>query len=96
MEQAGVATMTTGLRVSDVSGQKQFRVGSVPKESTIGELIQGLVVKMELARNDAEGRALNYRARLEREGRHLDAHELVRDSLQENDELSLHPNVEAG
>ena len=94
--QEAAATMTTGLRVSDVSGQKQFRVGSVSKESTIGELIQGLIGKMELARNDAAGRPLAYRARLEREGRHLGAHELVRDSLQENDELSLHPNVEAG
>jgi hypothetical protein len=96
MEQAAAATMTTGLHIRDVSGQKHFRVPSVSKESTIGELIHGLLGKMGLARNDSNGRPLTYRARLEREGRHLDARERIGESLKEGDAISLHPNVIAG
>lgn len=94
--QHAAASMTRGLRVTDVSGQKEFTVGSIPTESTIGDLIQKMLEKMGLARNDSEGRPLHYRARLAREGRHLGAHELVRDALQEEDELSLHPSIDAG
>ena len=97
MEQAGTATTMNGnITVSDVSGQRRFKVGVMPKDSTIGDLVQSLLGKMGLNRNDSEGRPLSYRARLQREGRHLDAREFVRDALQPNDELSLQPNVEAG
>jgi hypothetical protein len=91
------ATMTmSGIQVRDVSGQKHFRVPSVSKESTIGELIHGLLARMGMARNDSNGRPLTYRARLEREGRHLDAGERVGESLKEGDAISLHPTVIAG
>ena len=94
MEQA--AAMTLGLRVSDVSGQKAVRAAAVPLSSTIGELVQGLLAKMGLARNDAEGRPLQYYARLEREGRHLNGSERIGDALQDDDELTLTPNIDAG
>ena len=90
------AAMTLGLKVSDVSGQKAVRAGAVPLSSTIGELVQGLLAKMGLARNDADGRPLQYYARLEREGRHLNGTELIGDALQEDDELTLTPNIDAG
>ncbi len=90
------AAMTLGLRVSDVSGQKSVRATAVPLSSTIGELIHGLLARMGLARNDADGRALNYYARLEREGRHLNGSEIVGDVLEEDDELTLSPNIDAG
>jgi len=93
---AQAAAMTVGLKISDVSGQKAVRASAVPLTSTIGELVQGLLAKMGLARNDAEGRPLHYYARLEREGRHLNASELVADSVQDGDELTLTPNIEAG
>lgn len=93
---AQAAAMSLGLKVSDVSGQKAVRAASVPLTSTIGELVQGLLAKMGLSRNDSEGRPLQYYARLEREGRHLNGSELVGDSLQEDDELTLTPNIEAG
>ena len=92
---AAVATMS-GINVSDVSGQKQVKVTSITKESTIGDLVQGILGKMGLPRNDGDGRPLLYRARLAREARHLDARETVGDALKEEDELSLHPNVDAG
>ena len=58
--------------------------------------VQGLLAKMGLARIDAEGRPLQYYARLDREGRHLNGSELIGDSLQDDDELTLTPNIEAG
>jgi hypothetical protein len=93
---AQAATMTMGLRVSDMSGQKTVRASAVPLSSTIGELVQGLLVKMGLARNDVDGRPLQYYARLERQGRHLNGSEVVGDALQEDDELTLSPNIDAG
>ena len=93
---AQAAAMTVGLKVSDVSGQKAVRATAVPLTSTIGELVQGLLAKLGLARHDAEGRPLHYYARLEREGRHLNGSELVGDSVQDGDELTLTPNIEAG
>ncbi len=93
---AQAAEMTVGLRVSDISGQKAVRATAVPLTSTIGELVQGLLAKLGLAGNDAEGRPLHYYARLEREGRHLNGSELVGDSVRDGDELTLTPNIEAG
>jgi hypothetical protein len=90
------AAMTLGLRVNDVSGQKTVKASAVPISSTIGELVDGLLAKMGLARIDAQGRPLQYYARLEREGRHLNGSETVGDALQEGDELTLTPNIDAG
>ncbi len=96
MEQAAVARVETGIRVSDVSGQKHFKVPVIPKESTVGEFIQGLLDKLGLPRNNGDGQPITYRARLEREGRHLGPGELVGDAFEEDDAISLHPNVDAG
>lgn len=85
-----------GLMVTDVSGQKRANVRDVPQDSTVGELLQGLLSQMNLPRNDPGGRPLTYHARLEREGRHLLASERVGDALQAGDELVLQPNIDAG
>jgi hypothetical protein len=84
------------LHVRDTSRQKFAKV-EAPFDSTIGELVQGLVnSRMRLPGLDAEGRPLNYHARLEREGRHLHATETVGDALQEDDEIVLQPHITAG
>jgi hypothetical protein len=88
--------MTLGLRASDVTGQKTVRASAVPKNFSVSELVQGLIAKMGLARNDADGRPLNYQARLGREGRHLNGAEVVGDALQENDDIVLTPDIDAG
>lgn len=93
---AEAAAMTMGLRVSDVSGQHAVRASGVPRSSTVGELVDGLLARMGLARIDSEGRPLNYQARLERRGVHLRGSDRVGDVLQENDELTLAPNIDAG
>ena len=90
----GIASIA--LRVSDVTGQKIANATSVPPESTIGELIGSLLNRVGLVHKDAWGQPVTYRARLEREGRHLHGSELVRDSLEDGDELVLQPHINAG
>lgn len=84
------------LQASDVSGQKLAEVKGVPAAATVGELVQGLLSQMNLPQNDVSGRPLIYHARLEREGRHLHASEVVGDALQESDHIVLQPNIDAG
>lgn len=94
--------MSTGKReglaltAMDVSGQKRAQMQAVPPDSTIGELIDVLLLEMGLPPNDSSGRPLTYQALLEREGRHLLASEQVGTVLQNQDQLTLHPNVDAG
>jgi len=90
------AAMTLGLRVRDVTRQKTVRAAAVPTNATVTELVQGLIAKMGLARNDVDGHPLNYQARLDREGRHLNGAETVGDALREDDEITLAPNIDAG
>jgi hypothetical protein len=84
------------IEASDVTGQKTMRVSSVPRGATIGELVRGLLARMGLVQSDARGQALAYRARLEREGRHLNESELVDDALRPDDRITLHPHINAG
>lgn len=84
------------LTVSDVSGQKVFDVSNAPGDSTVGELIQEMLSRMNLPKNDSGGQPLSYHARLEREGRHLHASERVGDALAAGDQLTLQPNIDAG
>lgn len=84
------------LEVSDVSGQKRMTVDEFEQDAIIGELVERLISEMDLTRQDREGRAVTYHARLEREGRHLHASERVGDALQRGDRLVLQPNIDAG
>ena len=93
-----IATEEAGLELqaSDVSGQKLFNVRRIPAESTVGDLIDGLLPKMNMPRNDPEGRPLTYYALHDREGRHLQVTERVGDALQNGDKVVLQPNIDAG
>ena len=84
------------LLVSDVTGQKTRKVSDVPVDSTVGELINGVLADMKLPRNDSAGRDIVYHGRLDREGRHLHSAETVGESLQSGDALTLTPNIDAG
>jgi hypothetical protein len=88
--------MTITLQARDVSGQKTARIPSVPTDSTVGELVQGLLSQMHLPQNNAEGHPLTYQARLERDGRALHSSEAVGDALQNEDKIVLQPNIQAG
>lgn len=90
------ATTTVGLRASDVTGQKVVRAPAVPATFTVTQLVDRLIAKMGLSRNDAAGQPLSYQARLDREGRHLHGAETVGDALREGDSIVLTPNIDAG
>lgn len=90
------ATLEIPLEISDVSGQKVFSVSNAPTSNTVGELVNEMLGKMNLPRNDASGAPLTYQARLEREGRHLNASERIGDALERGDRLTLQPNIDAG
>ena len=87
---AGIA-----LVVTDVSKQRTAKVRDVPAEASIGELVQELLESMHFPAEDPSGRPLSYRARLDREGRHLNSSERVGTALRTGDELILQPSVDA-
>lgn len=87
---------TIDFVVADISGQKEFQASAVPRAATISEMVHELLAKMGLGRNDADGRPLHYRARLDREARHLNGDERVGDALLPQDRVTLHPSADAG
>lgn len=90
------ATATLDLFARDVTGQKRFRLGKVSRQSSVGEIVRGALARMGLGSQDREGHDLEYRARLERNGRQLHNSELVGDALQSDDEIVLTPRINAG
>ena len=85
-----------GIQAADVTGQNVVQVNSLDREMTVGELIEALLPRMKLPQLGNGGRPLTYHARLEREGRHLHATEVVGDALQAEDRIMLQPTIEAG
>lgn len=84
------------ITASDTSGQRVATVTRVPKEATVGELVDQLLAELGLPKQDSEGRPLSYQARLDREGRHLRETERIEESLRDQDHLVLNPNIDAG
>jgi hypothetical protein len=93
---SATALALSGFEVSDVTGQKVLAVSDVAEDVTVSELVRELLGRMRLPANDPAGRPLSYHARLDREGRHLQGGERVRESLQPGDRVVLQPNVDAG
>lgn len=83
------------LEASDVTGQHRVKVHDVAPDTTVGELVRGLVRKMGLASTDPNGNRYVYHVRHDA-GRHLHASEIVGDVLHPGDHVSLLPNVDAG
>ena len=81
---------------TDVTRQKKVHADRVPYDSTVRELIEGLVDRMNLPRMDSNGRELVYHARSESGGRHLHASETVGDSVFPGDSITLQPDIHAG
>lgn len=85
-----------GITVSDVSGQKRANVDRIPEDISVADLVEGLIKSLNMPKNDSTGRPLSYQARLEREGRHLNGGERVKEALKQDDHVVLQPNVDAG
>jgi hypothetical protein len=84
------------INVADVSGQNVVKAAGLSPGATIGELVQGLIPKMNLPVVDPEGRKISYHVRLDKAGRHLHPTEIVGDVLEEDDQITLQPNIMAG
>jgi len=80
----------------DATGQRTFAVRELPVDTTVHELVRGLVARMGLPAQDSAGAPQSFHAFLERDGRHLQASEIVGDALRDADEIVLHPDVQAG
>lgn len=87
---------TISLNVSDVSGQRRHSVRGVPYDSTVGELVDGLLPRMNLGSRDSNGQPVSYSALLEREGRHMGRSEVVGEAIWPNDTVVLQPEIVAG
>jgi len=89
-------TSTITLHVEDVSGQRQYVAKDVPTDASWGETMRSFLASMSLPRNTPDGQKSIFTGRLEREGRHLHATEIVGDALQDEDRIVLQPEVNAG
>ena len=83
------------LQVSDITGQKVCTARHIAPDSTVGEMIETLLPRVGLV-DRINGEPVAYRARLDREGRHLNAAERVSDALRPDDRIVLAPTIEAG
>ena len=91
-----VVAMKLNLTARDASGQRKFAVRDVRGDTTVQELINGLVPRMGLPAEDSTGTPQAFHAFLERGGRHLRSSETVGEALRDADEIVLHPDVQAG
>ena len=93
---ASPAVETLDVLARDVTGQKKFRLTGVPTHASVGEMVRGALARMGLGSKDHAGQELEYRARLDREGRQLHSSERVGDVLRRDDEIVLTPRILAG
>ncbi len=85
----------TNITATDLTGQKRVRARA-PMAATMGDFVEGLLPKLRLPSLDTSGRALTYHARVDRLGRHAHASETVGEVLVPDDQITLHPNIDAG
>lgn len=92
----GAAVAMLNLTARDATGQRKFSVRDLPGDTSVQELIRGLVPQMGLPSEDSTGTPQAFHAFLERDGRHLQSSETVGEVLRDQDEIVLHPDVQAG
>ncbi len=69
----------------------------VPLDATIGEVVSDVANKWtDLPKNDTAGNPIRWTPRLRREGRALLQSEVVRDTLEDGDEIQVQANIDAG
>ncbi len=83
------------LHVEDMSGQREYVARGVPTDASWGETMDGIISRMSLPKNTPSGQSV-WTGRLEREGRHLHASEVVGQVLEDGDRIVLQPEVNAG
>jgi hypothetical protein len=105
-KQQGDSTMTSmtndamdgglNLFASDASGQRTFSVNNFPRTARVRDLIKALIPRMGLSGKDSSGRPLDYQAFSKRESCHLRGSDTLERVLQDGDEVSLLPDIQAG
>ena len=84
------------LTARDASGQRKYALRDVHADTTVQDLLRRLVPRMGLPAEDSTGAQQSFHAFLERDGRHLRSSETIGDALRNEDEIVLHPDVQAG
>ena len=92
----GAVDMKLNLTARDASGQRRFAVRDVRADTTVQSFIHGLTPRMGLPVEDSTGMPQAFHAFLERDGRHLHSSETIGEALRNEDEIVLHPDVQAG
>ena len=91
-----VLESTLNLTARDATGQRRFAVRDVRSDTRVQDLVRGLVARMGLPAEDSTGTPQSFHAFLERDGRHLQSSEAVGEALRDEDEIVLHPDIQAG
>jgi hypothetical protein len=87
---------TMEIEALDVTGQRGHKYFPRDPDASIGQMIEELVAEMDLPVHDAEGGITTYQARLERDGRALNAAEKLRDTVASGDRVFIEPDISAG
>jgi hypothetical protein len=87
---------TLSITARDITGQKRFRARDIPGDYLVGDVVDGLLPRMQLDHRDQSGSPIKFEARRERGGLHLNRAEIVGEVLKEDDELVLTPRIMAG
>lgn len=88
------AERTMSFVVEDPTGQLRQRASGIPRDATVGEVVDGLMNELRLPPNDSQGRPLTYAARAN--GESLVESDRLGDVLTEGDTVTLSQNVTAG
>jgi hypothetical protein len=89
-------SMGLDLYASDASGQRKFSITNFPPTAKIRDLIKALLPQMGLSSTDTAGRPLDYQAFSKRKHCHLRGSDTIGKALQNGDEISLLPDIQAG
>src|ERR1700730_2377500 len=80
----------------DASGQRRLQLRDVRPDITIQDFITNLTPRLCLPAKNSAGAPQAFHAFHERSGRHLRSSESVGYALHNDDEIVLHPDVQAG
>ncbi len=84
------------IEALDVTGQRGRKYSPRDPDASVGQMIEELVAEMDLPVYDAEGGTTTYQARLERDGRALNAAERLQDTVVSGDRVYIEPDISAG
>jgi len=89
-----MAEATMSLVVEDFTGQVRHKASGIPRDATLGELIDSVANRLRLPANDSQGRPVTYAARAH--GASLNESDRIGDVLVDNEVVTLTQNVTAG